>query len=434
MDVHEDPAQRPLKRLLYIAYHFPPLQGSTGIARTLSFARYLRDWNWDVTVLTVKPSAYSEIREQNYAFIPQHVRVVRTAAFDAARDFSLFGRYPGMLANPDKWQSWILFGTLAAWRIVRQWRPHAIVSTYPIASAHRIGYLTHRLSGLPWIADFRDPMAQPEHNFPSDPRIRRSFDRIEAQAFSRAARILVTTPGAARRYAERFPAYPRANLITLTNGFDPEMFSGLAPNAAPEALAGRPLRLLHSGLLYPEERDPLPLFAAIASLRDEGFLSADSVQFQFRASGQEARYAPHIAQLRLQSIVRFTPPIPYREAVAEMACADGLLILQAANCNDQIPAKLYEYLYTGRPVLNLTDPPGDTAQLVSGLGSPYIARLDSAAEIRTGLIRFIDDLRNDRGFVVPREQVTRFSRQTLTGDLARVLDEITRVDARAASH
>ena len=47
------------RRLLAIAYHFPPIQGSSGVHRTLAFARYLRDSGWSTTVLTVAPTAYA---------------------------------------------------------------------------------------------------------------------------------------------------------------------------------------------------------------------------------------------------------------------------------------------------------------------------------------------------------------------------------------
>jgi len=46
------------KRLLLIAFHFPPLQGSTGVHRALAFSRYLGRHGWDVTVLTATPGAY----------------------------------------------------------------------------------------------------------------------------------------------------------------------------------------------------------------------------------------------------------------------------------------------------------------------------------------------------------------------------------------
>ena len=57
-----------------------------------------------------------------------------------------------------------------------------------------------------------------------------------------------------------------------------------------------------------------------------------------------------------------------------MLTVDGLLVLQAANCNDQIPAKTYEYLRAQQPLLALTDPAGDTADVIRRAGIDTIAR------------------------------------------------------------
>jgi hypothetical protein len=60
-------------------------------------------------------------------------------------------------------------------------------------------------------------------------------------------------------------------------------------------------------------------------------------------------------------VVLLAPALPYREALRETMDVDGLLVFQAANCNHQIPTKIYEYFRTRRPILALTDPSGDTA-------------------------------------------------------------------------
>jgi hypothetical protein len=91
-------------------------------------------------------------------------------------------------------------------------------------------------------------------------------------------------------------------------------------------------------------------------------------------------------------IIELAPPIPYRSALQEMMRADGLLVLQASNCNDQIPAKVYEYLRCQRPILALTDPRGDTAGLLREAGIRNIARLDSTREIASELARFLDQV------------------------------------------
>ena len=78
-----------------------------------------------------------------------------------------------------------------------------------------------------------------------------------------------------------------------------------------------------------------------------------------------------------------------------MMQADALLVMQAGNCNAQIPAKLYEYLRTRRPVLALTDPHGDTAATLLQAGVTEMAPLDSAAQIEALLPAFVSKVRTD---------------------------------------
>lgn len=408
---------------LFIAYHFPPLQGSTGTTRTLAFARYLRDWDWRVHVLTVTPDLYPQIKEANYADIPEYVDVIRAKALDSQKHLSIRGRYSLLLATPDRWQSWIFAGFFAGLKAIRKHRPNVIISTYPIASAHCIGYLLSKFTGIPWVADFRDPMAQP--NYPPQRLVHWSYRKIEKMVFGRAARVITTAPGTTELYRERFPHYPPDQIITIPNGFDPEMFTGIDANTTPMAAAHeRPCVLLHSGLLYPEERDPTQLFAAIQELQNEGKLSATTVQIHFRAPGNEASYQNCLEHLGITSIVKLLPSVPYQAALREMFTADGLLILQTSNCNQQIPAKIYEYLYCERAILGLTDPVGDTAQLLKQLGVPYLARLDSKEEIKVALLEFVAAIKSDSAFRVPKAQTMKFSRRERTAELAKVLDSV----------
>ncbi|HSQ81014.1 MAG TPA: glycosyltransferase, partial [Casimicrobiaceae bacterium] len=164
-----------MKRVLMIAYHFPPLAGSSGIQRTLRFVQHLPAFGWEPAVLTADPRAYERTSEDLDAEVPDGVQVERAFALDTARQLSIAGRYPGFLARPDRWMTWQYAAVRSGMKLIRRWRPDVIWSTYPIATAHVIGSVLHRRSGLPWIADFRDPMAQ--EGYPADPRIWQSFKR-----------------------------------------------------------------------------------------------------------------------------------------------------------------------------------------------------------------------------------------------------------------
>ena len=78
---------------------------------------------------------------------------------------------------------------------------------------------------------------------------------------------------------------------------------------------------------------------------------------------------------------------------ASSFAADGLLVLQSADCSDQIPAKVYEYLRAGRPILGLTDPQGDTAGVLREAGLPEAVPLDSASKIAASLQKLVNEWR-----------------------------------------
>ena len=113
-----------------------------------------------------------------------------------------------------------------------------------------------------------------------------------------------------------------------------------------------------SGLVYPSERDPTQLFAALRRLANTGRLHLGKLKVRFRASGHDAMLRALARDHQLDERIELLPPVPDREALEEMVRADGLLLLQAANCNEQIPAKLYEYLRAGRPTPRAYRPGG----------------------------------------------------------------------------
>jgi len=296
--------------------------------------------------------------------------------------------------------------------LIRSWRPQAILSTYPIPSAHHIGHALHRLSAVPWIADFRDPMLQ--ENYPREPMLRRAYERIERAAFKHADRVTVTTPGTAELYRARYGAAAQSRIQVVPNGFDEELFRNLADSAgAAEPRTSSRIKLLHSGLLYPHERNPENFFQAMAELLGAGQLRADDVEVVLRASGNEAEYGKRIEQLGLSRVIQLLPSIPYRDALTEMLRADACLLFQADNCNQQIPAKVYEYLYVGKPILALTDPRGDTGQLLANVGVPHVAALEDKAAIKRSLVDFVAAMKSGQVPQVPRKTVMSYSLQEL---------------------
>src|SRR5262245_26076941 len=95
----ENRAEPPrMRRVLMIAYHYPPLRGSSGIQRTLAFSRDLREHGWEPIVLTAHPRAYEKVGDDQLRDIPEGIAVHRPFALDTARHLALGGRYLKALA------------------------------------------------------------------------------------------------------------------------------------------------------------------------------------------------------------------------------------------------------------------------------------------------------------------------------------------------
>ncbi len=404
-----------------IAFHFPPLAGSSGIQRTIAFARHLPRFGWEPLVLTAHPRAYERVSNDQLMDVPSSATVERAFALDSARHLAILGRYPVFTARPDRWVTWWLGAVPKGLEMIREYRPHAIWSTYPIATAHMIGHTLQRHSGLPWIADFRDPMAQ--DGYPADPKTWQSFRKIEERALRGASFSVFVTPGAERTYRERYPDVPGARIAIIENGYEEESFTRLATSDKGPLVPGT-FTLIHSGIVYPSERDPTQLFQALRLMFDQGDLKPGELRLRLRAPAHEALLAKLIDDRRVAEIVELVPAIPYRDALQEMMRADGLLVLQASNCNDQIPAKVYEYLRCRRPILALTDPAGDTAGLLRRTGIDSIARLDSAGEIALALRRFLDEVKARKTPLPDDVFVTGASRLNRTRELAGLLDRL----------
>ncbi len=413
-------SKSPMRRVLLIAYHFPPLLGSSGIQRTLRFAQYLPQFGWEPFVLTVSRNALFSTDPTAEGDLPKGCSVIRVPCLDAQRHLSVFGYYPHWLAVPDRWASWSVLGPGVAAHVCRKNGIDAIWSTYPIATAHHIAAKAAERTGLPWVADFRDPMI--DDGFPSIPAQRKSFASIEALVCSRADRLVFVTRYACAAYQRKYPTTPPSRFAVIENGYDESVFASIPRLDPPKG--PRRLVFLHSGVIYPHERDPTAFFDALALLRKKGLASPNDFIVRFRAAVNEDLLRQLVVERRIEDWIELTAPVDYRSALQEMMQADALLLMQGRVCNEQIPAKLYEYLRAYRPIIGLADPDGATGGTLRELGVKFCAPLEDVEKIASSIHDALLAFRASKIEPVPLHVAARFSRQALTETLARLLDEL----------
>jgi glycosyltransferase involved in cell wall biosynthesis len=415
-------------RAILIAFHFPPQAASSGIQRTLSFSRHLGQYGWEPLVLSAHPRAYEQQNPTQLASVPANLVVRRVFALDAKRHLGFKGRYPGALALPDRWISWWLGAVPAGLSLVRKYKPQVIWSTFPISTAHLIALTLHKLTGIPWVADFRDPMLQP--SYPSSGLQRKMYGWIEKQAIERCSMAVFTTHSAMNTYRERFPNVPASKFTVIENGYDEDGFDPQALASAPARPAGGRITLVHSGVLYQNGRDPSAFLDAVAAMKRAGTADASTLRVVLRAPGEVEQVAGLARKFGVEDIVDVLPPVPYKEALREMLAADGLLVFQGTPFNTQIPAKIYEYFRAKKPILGLVDPAGETARVLRTGGFDSIADMGRRDAIVPVLEDFIARIKRGDAYVATDELVAASSRTHRASQLAAVLDQVVRQDQR----
>jgi glycosyltransferase involved in cell wall biosynthesis len=418
------------KHLLVVAFHYPPDNSSTGVLRTLKFTRYLLGHGWHSTVLTVPEDLYRNRDEHLLHQVPPQVKVVRAPCRDVRDQWGIRGIYPGFLAVPDRYGSWRRPAVRAGLEIVARAEMDALYTTYPIPSAHLIGLRLKRKTGLPWIADFRDPWAGGGGH-----GLRYRVESwLEGTVVREADLILANTEVAREDFLARYPRLAPEKFVTLPNGYDEEDF----PPELCQQPATQPFTIVYPGSIDPLNRSPLPLIEAIGQLLRGGQMSRHDVRLHFLGAGAALRqpwFTDAVRAAGLGNIVSGVEGrIPYAESLKVLAGAGLLVVLNeplgAARETElgysrlMVPAKVYEYLRLGRPFLALCGEgavPRLLGQLDAGWWCPP-ADIDGIAR-RILAAKVLHE--RDEGLAIAPDKIAAFERRALTAKLASLLDGLT---------
>jgi glycosyltransferase involved in cell wall biosynthesis len=441
---------------LLIAYHFAP-SSSVGAQRSMRFASYLPDHGWRPVVLTIRledlgrygsdarPVAASTVVHRARVLKPFEVTgdwikgLFRRRAQDetagastdrasagkaAARQLSTLGRFRHWvelwMATPDNAIGWCLPAIWTGWQVVRRERPAVLYTSGPPHSAHLVGLALKWLTGLPWVADFRDPWTRRPwlaSDLKRGPRYRLQ-QMLERLVMRHCDRLVANTEPMAVDFRDCWQL-PPAKCTAITNGYDPK---ALPPRNLGPVPSRAPFTITHTGALY-RRRDPRPLLRAIAILRDRGVIRPGDLLVNLTGHIDEQFQARDVVRdLQLDDFVSLNPPVSHAESCQALARSHVLLVIQP-DTHLQVPGKLFEYVFFQRPILALTGP-GATADLVRRYGLGLVVPADQAEAIADAVadlhVRFKEGSFGDRGF---SRALEAFHGERLTEQLATVFNE-----------
>ena len=421
----------PGRRLLVVAFHYPPDNTSTGVLRTHCFTLYLEQHGWASEIISVNERMYKSVNNDPPA-PPTHAKVHRTWAADAKELFGIGGRYPAFLGVPDRYWPWIIPGYRQARRVIAKRPVDAIFTTYPPVSALLIGLLLKRSTGLPWIVDLRDPWVEESMS----PLRRRFESGLEKRVLTEADAVICNTPAMKRWFLARYPHLPESKFRIITNGYDESDFHSIEPAPIDK------FEILYPGVVTSGNRNPAPLLDGLKRALDRGWLPRDTTQLTFLGTGPYGAsnaFRQQISDNGLEDITDIqVDRIPYRKALRRMAGADVLVVLSQPPGDNpeakaewqwaqlQVPAKVYEYLRLGRPLLALVSE-GAVAELLErvGGGAPISPKDPEriAAFLRDAYVAANEDRPEKAATVSPIMQ--EYNRERLTAELADLLDHVS---------
>jgi len=369
------------KTLLMIAFEFPPSNGAS-VPRIESFYRYLKAWGWKVIVLTAKPHAYTNINTE-YKESSDDI-IYRTTALDVQRQLSFKGKYLEVMATPDRWGlTWIPSAIVKGRKLVKKYKPDVIWSSSPIPSTHYIANHLSQRFNIPWVADYRDPYHY--MNGTAGKWLDKVHKKIDQTTLKNATHLTFATSGVKDLYVDKYKLLIDQKNTVIENGYDEANFEKLKlikDTSTP--FDDNKFTLYYSGVLYPNGRDPVPVFEALSELHKKNKIDDTNFELIFQGAGTGEEFKEVLTQLKIQSLVKFIEPVSFIRALNNMTQADSLLLIQDKRFNKQIPGKVYEYLRTNKPILVKADPVGETAKLASRFHNVQIGT--STTEIKDSLL------------------------------------------------
>jgi glycosyltransferase involved in cell wall biosynthesis len=421
------------KRVLIITYYWPPSAGS-GVQRWLKFAKYLPEFGWEPVIFTpenpdfelkdesmlkeINPSMevlkfpiwepYGLFRKFKKQKLPDTAKVLEKKQKSLTDKAGIWLRANALIPDPRRF--WVKPSVEFLTDLIEKGQFDAIITTGPPHSLHLIGLQLKRKTGINWLSDFRDPWSKWEFldTLPMMDWVRKKHETLEKEVLDESDAIITISP----TFQKDFESLSGRKVHLLTNGFDttdlPENWNDLKPSSDG-------LEILYTGVID-AIRNPIPFLEAFKATFEK---TDKNVTLRFVGKVSENLTATIESDPWFHSHGRLEGYVSHKEVFSFYQKAHLLLLIltDTKNAQGNIPGKLFEYMATGRPILALGDPNGDSAKILSDSNSGEVFRHDD----KMGIEEFLRDFEPQIEYKTSLN-LEKYSRKNLSLQLAQLLD------------
>ena len=417
-----------MKNVLYISYLFPPMAGG-GVYRVVKTLKYLPAFGWNPSVLTVKNHHHWVTDHTLLKELPLDLTVQRTYCLDPFYLYALLDK-TGMksirhvieeyLAIPDNKLGWFLTALIKGLCLIRKNNIDLIFSTSPPHSTHMIAYVLKKITGKPWVAEFRDHMSlNPLRN--TVPPLRLAIEKnMEKRFLADASRVITVTEGNRDDIINLF-GVEDTKVVVVPNGFDPSDFEGLDKIFTKDRKC---FTMTYTGSLYGTRTPRVFLDAVQKILTYHPELRG---KFSVNIIGKiEDKFKGLCEGVGLKDVVHFYEFLDHREALSHMINSHILILLISSGGanNNVLTGKIFEYMASGTPILALV-PDGIAKRLIEESRTGFTVDPDNAEALSEKIYELYQKWESGKLTTNPNwDVIKRYERKSITQALAAEFDSI----------
>lgn len=410
-----------MKRVLMIAWHFPPI-GGPGTQRTSKYCKYLPAYGWQPTVIAgTEPEEHQD--ETFLADLPPGLEVYRLplpqTRWRQLRSTMMhyrLGRIATWLGHcfdfPDTRRQWSDEVVQLALTLHKKHHFDALYTTSYWFSACEAGRQIKQATGLPWVADLRDPWSTNGILVGHEPAwaIKR-HERMESACFEAADRVVSATAWMTRDARTRYPEFA-GKFHTITNGFDPDDRQPPKNDVPLE-----PFHLVNTGSYY-GRHSPATMLRCLESLGRRGIAASLKVSF---VGGIGSDHVPNT----IQTPIHVLPRVLHDEVLEIQRNASGLLLNFGRPVGLHVlTGKLFEYLISGRPIFACIPTDSLAAEVIRETKAGVVYDCDRPDVAANGLLEWIEEIRSGQRPETFEDAINQYSRRHLASQLAELLREV----------
>jgi len=415
-------------KVLVIAYYFPPL-GLSGVQRTLKFVKYLKNYNWEPTVLTTDEIGYyahdfSQLDEISKA----GVRIVRTKGKGINSFLAKKGtikippeairKILSILSStffiPDNKKSWCKEAKTTARELLKNENYDLIFVTGPPFSTFVLAAELKKEFNLPLAVDYRDLWFGNQFGYYPTPFHKYLHKKMEYSVLKTADKIITTNRKVKEKLIDTYKFLTFEDIFIISHGFDPADFNGIVADRKTNSK----MKLAYSGVFY-QFITPKYFLKAFKKLSIERPDVTENIELHFIGFLRD-KNRNLIRKLGIQEFVKEHGYLDHKDAVAKIISSDVLWLMvgYARNIETHSAGKLYEYFGSRKPIMACI-PDGALKNSLLEYKASYITSPDNIDEIKEMILKIYEAYLSGTLPVPDEEFIDKHRRDFLTEQLSK---------------